>query len=102
VRCRDDLRCARTAARHRVVKALLRHGHIYRQGKAWTLRHRAWVESQRLADPLAHAALEHMLTVATMNSAFAFVYASRSCSNVCAKRRLSAPYSPAASGWLRR
>jgi transposase len=62
VRCRDDLRCARTAARHRVVKALLRHGHIYREGKAWTLRHRAWIASQRLADPLSHAALEHMLT----------------------------------------
>src|SRR5947209_14230083 len=44
VRCRDDLRCARTAARHRVVKALLRHGHIYREGNAWTLRHRAWIE----------------------------------------------------------
>jgi transposase len=62
VRCRDDLRCARTAARHRVVKALLRHGHIYRQGSAWSLRHRAWIESQRLGDPLAHAALEQMLT----------------------------------------
>ena len=62
VRCRDDLRCARTAARHRVVKALLRHGHIYRQGKAWTLRHRVWVDAQRLDDPLAQAALEHMLT----------------------------------------
>jgi len=62
MRCRDDLRCARTAARHRVAKALMRHGHVYRQGKAWTLRHRAWVESQRLADPLAQAALEHMLT----------------------------------------
>jgi transposase len=62
VRCRDDLRCARTAARHRVAKQLLRHGHIYREGKSWTKRHRAWVESQRLADPLAQAALEHMLT----------------------------------------
>ncbi len=31
---RDDLRCARTAARHRVAKALLRHGHIYREGKS--------------------------------------------------------------------
>jgi len=62
MRCRDDLRCARTAARHRVAKALMRHGHIYRQGKAWTLRHRAWIESQRLGDPLAHTALEHMLT----------------------------------------
>jgi transposase len=34
VRARDDLRCARTAARHRVVKALLRHGRIYRDGNS--------------------------------------------------------------------
>jgi transposase len=60
VRCRDDLRCARTAARHRVVKALLRHGHIYREGSAWTLGHRAWIGAQRLDDPLAQSALEHM------------------------------------------
>lgn len=60
VRARDDLRCARTAARHRVVKALLRHGHIYRDGKAWTIRHRGWVSAQRLEDPLAEAALQHM------------------------------------------
>jgi transposase len=26
LRCRDDIRCARTAARHRVAKQLLRHG----------------------------------------------------------------------------
>jgi transposase len=63
VRCRDDLRCARTAARHRVAKQLLRHGRVYRDGvKAWTLRHRAWVTRQRLDDPLAHLALEQMLT----------------------------------------
>ncbi len=37
LRCRDDLRCARTAARHRVAKQLLRHGRIFREGKtAWT------------------------------------------------------------------
>jgi transposase len=62
VRCRDDLRRARTAARHRVAKQLLRHGHVYREGKkAWTLQHRAWVRRQRLDHPLAQAALEHML-----------------------------------------
>ncbi len=61
VRCRDDLRCARTAARHRVAKTLLRHGHIYREGqKAWTHRHRAWLDRQRLDDPLAQLALEQM------------------------------------------
>ena len=43
-----------------MVKALLRHGHIYRDGKAWTIRHRSWVAAQRLEDPLADAALAHM------------------------------------------
>jgi transposase len=61
VRARDDLRRARTAARHRVVKQLLRHGNIYREGKAWTQRHERWLAGQRLTDPLAQAALEHML-----------------------------------------
>lgn len=62
LRCRDDLRCARTAARHRVAKQLLRHGRVFRDGvKSWTLKHRAWVAGQRLDDPLAHAALEQML-----------------------------------------
>jgi transposase len=62
MRCREDLRRARTAARHRVSKQLLRHGRIYREGSCqWTKRHRAWVAQQRLADPLAHRALEQML-----------------------------------------
>lgn len=62
LRCRDDVRCARTAARHRVAKQLLRHGLIYREGKkSWTKAHWAWVRAQRLPDPLAHLALEQML-----------------------------------------
>ena len=61
VRCRDDLRCARTAARHRVAKALVRHGHIYREGKTvWTVKHREWLDRQRLDDRLAQLALEQM------------------------------------------
>jgi transposase len=62
LRCRDDLRCARTAARHRVLKQLLRHGRIFREGKtAFTLKHRRWINAQRLEDPLAQLALEQML-----------------------------------------
>jgi transposase len=50
------------AARNRVLKQLLRHGRIYREGKhAWTKKHREWVNRQHLEDPLAHAALEQML-----------------------------------------
>jgi transposase len=62
VRCFDDLRCARTAARHRVAKQLLRYGRIFREGKkSWTKRHIAWVRRQRLDEPVAQRALEHML-----------------------------------------
>jgi transposase len=61
VRCRDDLRRARTAARHRAGKQLLRYRRLYREGKkSRTLQHRAWLRRQCLDDPLAQAALEHM------------------------------------------
>jgi transposase len=61
MRCREDLRGARQSARHRVGKQLLRHGLVYREGhKSWTKRHQAWVARQRLADPLAQRALQHM------------------------------------------
>jgi transposase len=62
LRCREDLRRARIAARNRVLKQLLRHGRIFREGKhAWTQKHREWVNRQRLDDPLSQAALEQML-----------------------------------------
>jgi transposase len=45
-----------------VLKQLLRHGRIYREGKrAWTQMHRRWLARQRLDDPLAQAALEQLL-----------------------------------------
>jgi transposase len=63
MRGRDDLRLARMAARHRIAKQLLRHGRIFRDGaKSWTLKHRAWVNAQRLDDPLAQLALEQALS----------------------------------------
>jgi transposase len=62
LRARDDVRCARMAARNRVLKQLLRHGRIYREGKtAWTKLHRAWLARQRLDDPLAQEALVQLL-----------------------------------------
>ena len=62
LRARDDLRGVRMAARNRVLKQLLRHGRIFREGKtAWTKLHRAWLARQRLDDPLAQEALEQLL-----------------------------------------
>jgi transposase len=60
VRCREDLRDALNRARQRVIKALLRHGRVFTDGKHWTIRHRTWVAQQRLADPAAQLALETM------------------------------------------
>lgn len=60
MRCLDDLICARRAARHRIAKQLLRHGHMFGGRKSWTLAHRAWVARQQLDDPLADEALCQM------------------------------------------
>jgi transposase len=62
LRCREDLRRSRIAARNRVLKQLLRYGRVFREGKhAWTQKHRGWLNRQRLDDPLAQEALEQML-----------------------------------------
>jgi len=62
VRCRDDLRCARTAARQRIGKQLLRYGRVFREGRrTWTQRYGVWLRHQRLDDHLAQASLEQML-----------------------------------------
>jgi transposase len=56
---REELRRARADARRRVVKTLLRDGHVYRDGSAWNANRRAWLASLRLNDELAQVALEH-------------------------------------------
>jgi len=43
-------------ARHRVSKFLLRKGERYSAGRAWTMKHLAWVRSQHFDDPCAQAA----------------------------------------------
>lgn len=47
VRAREDVRGDLMRLRHRVSKLLLRHGHVYYDGPAWTRRHSAWLRSIR-------------------------------------------------------
>ena len=47
VRAREDVRGDLMRARHRVSKLLLRHGHVYDGGAAWTAKHAAWLASIR-------------------------------------------------------
>jgi len=59
LRARQDQREDILRARHRLSKFLLRHGRIYGEGKAWTLRHDAWLSSQRFDEAAAQRTLEH-------------------------------------------
>jgi len=46
VRAREDALADRLRARHRLGKFLLRQGRMYRETKAWGVKHRAWLETQ--------------------------------------------------------
>lgn len=56
VRAREDVRGDLMSARHRVSKLLLRHGHVYSGGKAWTGKHEQWLRSIRFEEPGTRAA----------------------------------------------
>jgi len=61
VRCREDLGEDVARQRHRLGKFLLRHGRIWRDGRAWTLRHWAWLRAQRFDDPAAQRTFDEYL-----------------------------------------
>ncbi len=50
VRAREDTRQDLMGARHRLSKLLLRHGHVYSGGVAWTAKHDVWVRGHRAGD----------------------------------------------------
>ena len=58
VRAREDVRGDLMRARHRVSKLLLRHGHVYYGGKAWTAKHEQWLGSIRFDQPGTRAAYD--------------------------------------------
>ena len=58
VRGREDVRGDLMRARHRVSKLLLRHGHVYYGGRAWTGPHDAWLRRIRFDQPGTRAAYE--------------------------------------------
>lgn len=58
-RARADMVLDQTRARHRLGKFLLRHGRVWRDGDNWTLKHMAWIRSQRFEDPALTATFGH-------------------------------------------
>jgi transposase len=51
VRAREDCRGDLMAARHRLLKLLLRQGIVYSGGKTWTGKHEHWLRAQRFDMP---------------------------------------------------
>ena len=58
VRAREDARIELMASRHRLSKLLLRHGHIYSGGRAWTPDHERWLRGIRFDQSGARAAFD--------------------------------------------
>src|SRR3954449_8605752 len=51
VRAREDARGDLMRVRHRISKLLLRHGHVYYGGEAWTGKHEQWLTQIRFDGP---------------------------------------------------
>jgi len=51
VRAREDVRVDLMRIRHRISKLLLRHGHVYYGGQAWTGKHEQWLNHIHFAGP---------------------------------------------------
>jgi transposase len=58
MRAREDVLEDVTRRRHRLTKFLLRHGHKYRLGRAWTQGHWQWLAQLRFEDPSLQMVLE--------------------------------------------
>ncbi len=57
VRAREAVRVDLMRCRHRLSKLLLRHGHRFDDGPAWTQRHRDWLATIQLGWPAAQATM---------------------------------------------
>lgn len=60
-RAREDCRHDLMRARHLLSKFLLRKGLVYREGSAWTLKHRRWLSRIVLSDPCEQLVFQEYL-----------------------------------------
>jgi transposase len=68
-RTRADMVEDLTRARNRLGKFLLRHGRVWRGGATWTLKHQAWLGSQRFDQPAMAQTFGHYLAVVEVRNA---------------------------------
>lgn len=68
-RARAALVTDQTRARHRLSKFLLRHDRVFRDGKAWTVRHEQWLCSQRFEIRALQSTYDHYRAVLVARTA---------------------------------
>jgi transposase len=68
-RTRGDMVEDLTRARNRLGKFLLRHGRVWPGGSTWTLKHQAWLGSQRFEQPAMAQTFGHYLAVVEVRNA---------------------------------
>jgi len=68
-RTRSDMVEDLTRARNRLGKFLLRHGRVWRGGSTWTLKHQAWLGSQRFDELAMTQTFGHYLAVVEVRNA---------------------------------
>jgi transposase len=62
-RARADLVADRRRVRQRLKAFLLRHGRVYRGGRAWTQQHQRWLATQSFDDPALRLTYAHYRSV---------------------------------------
>jgi transposase len=62
-RTRGDMVEDLTRARNRLIKFLLRHSRIWRDGSNWTVKHEAWLAAQRFDELALQTTFEHYRAV---------------------------------------
>ncbi len=65
-RARDDAVIERRRARQRLGGFLLRHGRVFREASAWTLKHEQWLGSLTFDQPAAAATFAHYRAMLAM------------------------------------
>jgi len=62
LRCRGDMQDDLKRAKQRLLKYLLRHGHVYENSRYWTGKHRKWMKTLAFDMPLDKAVFEQYLS----------------------------------------
>jgi transposase len=66
-RCREAIRKNLTRARARLTKFLDRHGRVWRETEHWTVRHFAWLQTQRFDESAAQITYDEYFTQLQFN-----------------------------------